>query len=148
MDIAKWLRSLGLQQYEQAFRDNDIEAETLPQLTADDLVALGITSIGHRRKLLAAIDALRANSDTTATWNTHALAAGSGTAPPLPEAERRQLTVMFVDVVGSTALAGRLDPEDMREVIGTYHRCVARLNRNSWSRIQLSTFLAEELRPS
>ncbi|UVC18284.1 SAM domain-containing protein [Mesorhizobium onobrychidis] len=148
MDIAKWLRSLGLQQYEQAFRDNDIEAETLTQLTADDLVALGVTSIGHRRKLLAAIAALRANSDTAATSTTRSLAAISGTAPPLLEAERRQLTVMFVGVVGSTALAGRLDPEDMREVIGTYHRCVARLNRNSWSRIQLSTFPAEELRPS
>jgi class 3 adenylate cyclase/predicted ATPase len=125
VDIAAWLRSLGLQQYEQAFRDNDIEADTLPQLTADDLVALGVKSIGHRRKLLAAIDALRASSDTAAIWNTLALAAGSGTAPPLAEAERRQLTVMFVDLVGSTALAGRLDPEDMREVIGTYHRCVA-----------------------
>ncbi|TIN79955.1 SAM domain-containing protein [Mesorhizobium sp.] len=135
MDIAKWLRSLGLQQYEQAFRDNDIEAETLPQLTADDLV-------------LAAIAVLRANSDTSATSTTRSLAAISGTAPPLPEAERRQLTVMFVDVVGSTALAGRLDPEDMREIIGTYRRCVTRLNRNSWSRIQLSTFLAEELHPS
>ena len=64
MDIAAWLQSLGLQQYEPAFRDNDIEAETLPQLTADDLVALGVTSIGHRRKLLAAIAALRASSDS------------------------------------------------------------------------------------
>ncbi|TKB31064.1 MAG: hypothetical protein E5W81_32035, partial [Mesorhizobium sp.] len=64
MDIAAWLLSLGLQQYEPAFRENDIEADTLPQLTADDLVALGVISIGHRRKLLAAIDALRARSDT------------------------------------------------------------------------------------
>ncbi|RWO18483.1 MAG: adenylate cyclase [Mesorhizobium sp.] len=125
VDIAAWLLSLGLQQYEPAFRDNDIEADTLLQLTADDLVALGVTSIGHRRKLLAAIDALRASSDTAATSTTRSLAAVPGTAPPLPEAERRQLTVMFVDVVGSTALAGRLDPEDMREVIGAYHRSVA-----------------------
>ncbi|MER9256603.1 AAA family ATPase [Mesorhizobium sp. M0598] len=125
MDIAAWLLSLGLQQYEPAFRENDIEADTLPQLTADDLVALGVISIGHRRKLLAAIAALRATSDTAVTSTTRSLAAISGAATPLPDAERRQLTVMFVDAVGSTALAARLDPEDMREVIGTYHRCVA-----------------------
>ncbi|WP_376703411.1 adenylate/guanylate cyclase domain-containing protein [Mesorhizobium sp. ISC25] len=125
MDIAAWLLSLGLQQYEPAFRENDIEADTLPHLTADDLVALGVISIGHRRKLLAAIDALRARSDTAAISTTRSMAAVPGPAPPPAEAERRQLTVMFVDVVGSTALAGRLDPEDMREVIGTYHRCVA-----------------------
>ena len=55
MDIAAWLSRLGLQQYEQAFRDNDVDAEVLPELTADDLISIGVTSVGHRRKLLAAI---------------------------------------------------------------------------------------------
>src|SRR6516165_5699999 len=59
MDIARWLEGLGLEQYEHAFREGDVDAEVLPELTADDLIALGVTSIGHRRKLLAAIAALR-----------------------------------------------------------------------------------------
>lgn len=101
---------LGLGQYEQAFRENDIDGDVLADLTADDLSGLGVVSIGHRRKLLAAIAAVRA---------------GSPPAMPSPEAERRQLSVMFVDLVGSTALAAPLDPEDMREVIGTYHRRIA-----------------------
>ena len=112
MDVAAWLRGLGLERYERAFRDNDVDAEVLSELTADDLVGLGVSSIGHRRKLLAAIAAL-----------------GPG-APlaPVPirtDAERRQLTVMFCDLVGSTELSARLDPEDLREVIAAYHRTVA-----------------------
>jgi SAM domain (Sterile alpha motif) len=125
MDVAAWLRGLGLGQYEQAFRENDIDAEVVADLTAEDLIGLGITSIGHRRKLLAAIATLRTGSVPATTPSTAAPARVSGTALPLPEAERRQLTVMFVDLVGSTVLATRLDPEDIREVIGTYHRCVA-----------------------
>ncbi len=125
MDVATWLRNLGLGQYEQAFRENDIDAEVLADLTAEDLIGLGVTSIGHRRKLLAAIAALRAGSAPATSPSTEALA-GVGTALPLLEAERRHLTVMFVDLVGSTALAARLDPEDMRDVIGTYHGCVAK----------------------
>ncbi|RUV72731.1 MAG: adenylate cyclase [Mesorhizobium sp.] len=125
MDISAWLRDLGLGQYEQAFRENDIDAEVVADLTADDLSGLGITSIGHRRKLLAAIAALRAGLVPAPSPPAVAPTAVSGTALPFPEAERRQLTVMFVDLVGSTALASRLDPEDMREVIGSYHRCVA-----------------------
>jgi hypothetical protein len=118
MDIGEWLRGLGLSQYEAAFCGNDIDAEVLPDLTAEDLVVLGITSIGHRRKLLSAIAALKAEPGVAE--NT----------PPLQpartrmEAERRQLTVMFCDLVGSTALAARLDPEDLREVIGAYHAAV------------------------
>ncbi|MGC2200980.1 MAG: AAA family ATPase, partial [Stellaceae bacterium] len=114
MDIATWLRGLGLEQYEAAFRDNDVDAEVLPVLTAEDLIGLGVTSIGHRRKLLAAIAALGTGSPVAPRG-----------APPPADAERRQLTVMFCDLVGSTALAARLDPEDLREVIAAYHRAVA-----------------------
>jgi class 3 adenylate cyclase len=116
VDIAAWLHSLGMQQYEEAFRDNAIDAAVLPELTADDLKDLGVSLVGHRRKLLAAIAALRA--DGTAVPETAAVA---------PSAERRQLTVMFCDLVGSTALSSRLDPEDLREVIGAYHRAVAEI---------------------
>ncbi|WP_262273628.1 adenylate/guanylate cyclase domain-containing protein [Microvirga yunnanensis] len=126
MDIGTWLRQLGLGQYEQSFRDNDIDGDVLADLTADDLSGLGVVSIGHRRKLLAAIAALRTASPSIPAPLTQAATIPSGTAPPCTEAERRQLTVMFIDLVGSTALAARLDPEDMREVIAAYHQCVAR----------------------
>ncbi len=115
LDVGQWLRDLGLDQYAQAFRDNDIDADILPELTAEDLAGLGVTSIGHRRKLLAAIAALREPP--------------AEAAPPSPAdnsaVERRQLTILFCDVVGSTELATRLDPEDLREVIGAYHRRTA-----------------------
>jgi class 3 adenylate cyclase len=117
MDIAAWLHRLELAQYEQAFRDNDIDAAVLPELTGEDLIGLGVTSIGHRRKLLAAIAALGAAVPASAVT-----AAFRHT--PQADAERRQLTVMFCDLVGSTALSARLDPEDLREVIGAYHRTV------------------------
>src|ERR1700751_3097650 len=129
MDIADWLRRLGLEQYAPAFAANDIEAEILPELTAEDLAGLGVTSIGHRRKLLAAIAGLRAEASDSANPLSN---------PPLPglgpgitgegrvgaEAERRQLTVMFCDLVGSTELSTRFEPEDLRDIIGAYHRCV------------------------
>jgi class 3 adenylate cyclase len=119
MDVAAWLRGLGLEQYAPAFRDNDVDGEVLPELTADDLISIGVISVGHRRKLLAAIAVLGvAVPAATVT-------AASPDAPAQADAERRQLTVMFCDLVGSTALAGRNDPEDLREVIGAYHRCVA-----------------------
>ena len=119
IDVADWLRRLGLEQYARAFADNDIDGEILPELTADDLIGLGVTSIGHRRRLLAAIAALRGDVPQAATDTAPAAVAVSG------EAERRQLTVMFCDLVGSTPLSVRFDPEDLREVIGAYHRCVA-----------------------
>ncbi|UVO26987.1 AAA family ATPase [Bradyrhizobium arachidis] len=125
MDIAAWLRGLGLGQYERAFRENDVDAEVLADLTAEDLIGLGVSSIGHRRKLLAAIALLRAGSVPATPPPTTAPVAVPGTVLPLSEAERRQVTVMFADLVGSTALSARLDPEDLREVIGAYHRCVA-----------------------
>jgi len=118
MDVADWLRSVGLERYAQAFDENDVDAAVLPSLTADDLIGLGVTSIGHRRRLLDAIAALRTEAPTAST-------AVFREAPPSAEAERRQLTVMFSDLVGSTELSTRLDPEDLREVIAAYHRAVA-----------------------
>ena len=93
VDVADWLGGLGLGQYAPAFAANDIDGAVLPELTADDLAGLGITSIGHRRKLLAAIAALR----SVALEPEPATATAVG-----GEAERRQLTVMFCDLVGST----------------------------------------------
>ena len=111
VDIAAWLRELGLECYEQAFYDNDVDLEIRTKLTADDLIAIGVSSVGHRRRLLDAITALR---------GTPAVAETVEIRPKKSEAERRQLTVMFVDLVGSTALAARLDPEDMGQVIRAY----------------------------
>jgi class 3 adenylate cyclase/tetratricopeptide (TPR) repeat protein len=118
MDIAAWLQDLGLERYLSAFRDNDIDAEVLPKLTAEDLISIGVTSVGHRRKLLDAIAGL-------GTAVPAAVAAAPAPGAPAVDAERRQLTVMFCDVVGSTALSTRYDPEDLRELVGDYHRAVA-----------------------
>jgi class 3 adenylate cyclase len=125
MEIRAWLRGLGLERYDQAFRDNEIDEKVLSSLTAEDLKDLGVTLVGHRRRLLDAIAALGAAVATTAASATVA-AARPGTQVQ-SDAERRQLTVMFCDLVGSTALAAGLDPEDLREVIGAYHRCVAKV---------------------
>lgn len=119
MDIDAWLRSMGLDQYALAFRDNDIDAAVLPGLTGEDLRELGVASIGHRRRLLAAIAALAETANATAAPASR----GASSAPP--EAERRQLTVMFIDLVGSTALSTRLDPEDMGGVVRAYQNAVA-----------------------
>src|SRR5438105_4287877 len=118
MDVAEWLRTLGLAQYAPVFQQNDIDGKLLASLTADDLKEHGVASIGHRRRLLEAIAALRGPPAAAAELPARAPSVG-------PEAERRQITVMFCDLVGSTALSGRLDPEDLREVIGRYHACVA-----------------------
>jgi class 3 adenylate cyclase len=120
LDIAAWLDGLGLQQYKEAFRDNAIDAAILPELTADDLRDLGVGLVGHRRKLLAAIAALRNDS-----WPEPAVERRE--TVDTATAERRQLTVMFCDLVGSTALSARLDPEDLREIIAAYHRAVAEI---------------------
>jgi class 3 adenylate cyclase len=121
MDIGGWLRGLGLERYEPAFRENEIDLRVLPELTADDLKELGVAAIGHRRLLLKAIADLAAGTGRAAVENVPA--ASPANAPA--EAERRQLTVMFCDLVGSTALSARLDPEDLREVIAAYHHAVA-----------------------
>src|SRR6267143_992271 len=119
MDIAAWLQGLGLERYVPAFRDNEIDWEVLPKLTSEDLREIGVAAIGHRRKLLDAIAALGATAPAAA------VTAAPSDAPAPVEAERRQLTVMFCDLVGSTALSTRFDPEDLRELIGAYHRAVA-----------------------
>jgi class 3 adenylate cyclase/predicted ATPase len=128
MDVAAWLRALGLEQYGPAFRDNDVDGDVLPELTADDLISIGVTSVGHRRKLLAAITALGTEPATVA--QSAVIATSDVTSAPTINAERRQLTVMFCDLVGSTELSSRLDPEDYREVIAAYHRAVADVIRS------------------
>ena len=125
MDIAAWLRGLGLEQYAQLFRDNDIDDEILCGMTAEDLKELGISSFGHRRRLLNAITALGGEPPTRDVAQSATSATSARTSPPTIDAERRQLTVMFCDLVGSTALSTRHDPEDLRELIGDYHRAVA-----------------------
>jgi class 3 adenylate cyclase len=115
--VADWLEKLGLGQYVQRFAENDIDLSVLPHLTDADLEKIGV-SLGHRRKILAA---------------TADLVGGAQSAPgpvrldPKQQeaAERRQVTVMFSDLVGSTALSARMDPEDLREVISAYQKCVA-----------------------
>jgi class 3 adenylate cyclase len=120
MDVGDWLRRLGLGQYEAMFRESEIDPEVLPELTDADLEKLGVP-LGHRKRLLKAISSLVAPGQATPP---------PPLAPTLTEtdtAERRQLTVMFCDLVGSTALSAKLDPEDLRGVIGAYHRCCAQL---------------------
>jgi class 3 adenylate cyclase len=125
MDVAAWLRGLGLEQYAQLFRDNDIDGEILCGMTAEDLKELGISSFGHRRRFLNAITALGGEPPTRDVAQSATSATSAPTLPPPIDAERRQLTVMFCDLVGSTALSTRHDPEDLRELIGGYHRAVA-----------------------
>ena len=121
MEVGDWLRSLGLAQYEAAFREHDIDVEVLPELAEADLERLGV-SLGHRKRLLKAIRALQ----TEAPADEPPAKPITSTAPDSSHAaERRQLTVMFCDLVGSTALSTRVDPEDLGEVIGAYHRTVA-----------------------
>jgi class 3 adenylate cyclase/predicted ATPase len=129
IEITNWLRELGLERYASAFHDNAIDAEILRELTADDLKDLGVNLVGHRRKLLSAIAALRNDQPISGLPNVSSESAQSGQGAGVKpgSAERRQLTVLFADLVGSTELATRLDPEDLREVIGAYHRAVARV---------------------
>jgi class 3 adenylate cyclase len=123
MDLGGWLRSLGLERYETTFRENDIDETVLPGLTAEDLKELGVASLGHRRKLLDAVAALRA--DASGKGPSAEAPPTDKTSPAEDRAERRQVTVMFSDLVGSTALSARMDPEDLREVISAYQKCVA-----------------------
>jgi class 3 adenylate cyclase len=117
LDIDDWLRGIGLAHYAEVFRANDIDTELLGRLTNDDLKDIGVASFGHRKKLLDAIAEL----------------AGVGPVSPQPAiepkardaAERRHVTVMFTDLIGSTAMSGSMDPEDLREVITGYQKCVA-----------------------
>src|SRR5690242_17516358 len=122
MDVSGWLRGLGLERYEAAFRENEISEKVLPNLTVEDLKDLGIGAVGHRRILLDAIAVLRAATSVPVT---------PFDAPQTIDnivkdtAERRPVTVMFSDIVGSTALSARMDPEDLRDIISAYQRRVA-----------------------
>jgi class 3 adenylate cyclase len=122
--VADWLRGLGLGQYEQAFHGNNIDLEILPRLTAEDLIAIGVTSVGHRRKLLDAIATLSALPNPGTTTLTIA-AQGPQPAPARTiDAEQRQVTAMFIDLVNSTELSRRLGPEEMRDVVRVYQNAV------------------------
>ena len=117
MDIDSWLGGIGLEQYAQTFRDNAIDADVLHDLTDEHLRELGLP-LGARLKLLRAVAALGTSEQTPASQEITPPAART-------DAERRQVTVMFSDLVGSTALSARMDPEDLREVISAYQKCVA-----------------------
>jgi class 3 adenylate cyclase/tetratricopeptide (TPR) repeat protein len=125
MDVAVWLRSLGLERYEAAFRENEISERVLPSLTQQDLKEIGVGPVGHRRMLLEAIAALRADTGDNAPSANLAVVSSAPNVSPEDRAERRQVTVMFSDLVGSTALSARMDPEDLREVISSYQKSVA-----------------------
>jgi class 3 adenylate cyclase len=125
MDVVVWLRGMGLGKYEAAFRDNEIDETVLPSLTAEDLKDLGVGIVGHRRKLLDAIAALRTDTSAKAPSTDATTTSAAASVSPEDRAERRQVTVMFADLVGSTALSARMDPEDLRELISAYQKCVA-----------------------
>src|SRR5262245_49083230 len=119
MDIVVWLRSLGLGKYEAAFRENEIDETVLPSLTHETLKELGVTAVGHRLKLLDAIAALRVSSPAASP------ARPSGAKPtetPIAETlgERRHITVLFCDLVGSTSISASLDAEEWRDLVGSY----------------------------
>jgi class 3 adenylate cyclase len=121
MDVGAWLRGLGLGQYESTFRESEIEADVLPELTEIDLEKLGLP-LGPRKRILKAIAALNASNEVMAA------SVAAPAPPPTATGERRQLTVMFCDLVGSTALAARLDPEDMGDLIRAFQGAVARFD--------------------
>src|SRR5262249_2587207 len=124
MDVGSWLRELGLGQYEQAFVENAIDSDVLPELTEDDLEKLGIP-LGDKKRLIKAI---RAGFAESAGAFTSAVGEEAPSGPPRPAtAERRHLTVMICDLVGSTALSARLDPEEMGVVMDAYHAACARI---------------------
>src|SRR5262252_7873706 len=116
--IADWLKKLGMSEYAQRFAEERIEIDVLPELTDQDLERLSIP-LGHRRRMLRAIRELAGSPPAP----SQTVAATEPTRRD--DAERRQLTVMFTDLVGSTALSTKLDPEDLRSIIGVYHKCVA-----------------------
>ena len=118
MDIARWLQSLGLDRYERAFLENDVTVEVLPDLTVEDLKELGVVTVGHRRRLLAAIAVLQG------TTSPDTAGPSGGKRAAISTTERRQITVLFCDIVGSTPLARTLDPEDLREILTTYQASV------------------------
>ena len=109
MDVVVWLRSLGLGKYEAAFREHEIDETVLPSLTHETLKELGVAAVGHRLKLLDAIAALRSDAGAKEPSADAATAPATPSASPEDRAERRQVTVMFSDLVGSTALSARME---------------------------------------
>jgi hypothetical protein len=118
-EIADWLEKLGMSEYTQRFVENRIDITVLPELTDQDLKDIGVV-LGDRRKILRAIASLKSTETASPKLATEA-----EIARPQDTAERRQVTVLFSDLVGSTALSARMDPEDLREVISAYQKCVA-----------------------
>lgn len=128
LDLPAWLAQLGLAQYAQAFADNDIDAALLLQLTGDDLREMGIASVGHRRRLLDAAARLRAPPPSVPAPQPPLVPSAAESEPrAAPSLQRRQITVMFCDLVGSTALSTRVDPEDLREHLNHFRNLLARL---------------------
>src|SRR6266542_2995267 len=125
MDIGGWLRNLGLGQYESAFIENAIDTDVLPELTEGDLEKLGIP-LGDRKRLIKAIKAM-AGGSPSALIRSEVEGNALGDYSPMVAAERRHLTVMICDLVGSTALSARLDPEDMSAVIDAFQAACARI---------------------
>ena len=121
--IADWLEKLGMSEYAERFVENDIDIDALNELTDQDFDRLGV-SLGHRRRMLRAIREL-GSSPIAAVTERQISAPTAPEQVPKDTAERRQVTVLFSDLVGSTALAGRMDPEDLREIISAYQKCVA-----------------------
>jgi len=123
MDVMGWLRELGLARYEQAFRDNAVSAEVLPKLTAEDLKDMGVTAVGDRRTLLDAIAALR----TAKTADVDQATRKQPAVAVEPEGEQRQVTVLFADLAGYTALSKELDAEELHVLLGRFFECVDRI---------------------
>jgi class 3 adenylate cyclase len=126
VNVEAWLRDLGLERYTDAFRANEIDCHILPTLTAQDLSDIGVTIVGHRRKILNAAVLLQGNpADASLDISAEKRIAEITSPAATPEAERRHLTLMFVDLVGSTALSGRLDPEELRKLMRRFQNAVA-----------------------
>jgi class 3 adenylate cyclase len=123
-----------LERYEPAFRENEIDAEVLPRLTPDDLTALGVTAIGHRRKLLDAIAALREGRPSPAFAADPQLAKDAA-APTVPAGERRQVAVLFADLAGYTALSQELDAEEVHALLGRFFERADRIVEDHGGRI-------------
>ena len=133
MDIATWLHSLGLSEYEEAFRENAIALELLPRLTADDLKEIGVIPVGHRRKLLDAIAALRASGSAAPDDGRDARVQSASPADPI--GERRQVTVLFADLAGYTAWGQQLDAEEVHALLEQFFDRVDRIIQEHGGRI-------------